>query len=620
MADVSCVHNTTSPKCVAWHPDGQTFAIADNEKTTRIIDGETGNINAFLTGRRAAIRDIAWLADGVRLASCSYDSTIVWDTKRAMALAELPAGGQKHERIAADPKGLRVAVGSQNRLLLWDLNDQSVRTLFSTETWCAGVAWHPDGSRLATGWAGANGIRVININTGSIKHYRIDSPNVHGALPEFSNDGKKMVALQKDDLFIWNLDQPREPAQHHHFDRFISKAKWSRDDKSILVSHGAGPLRLLNLADGILSDHPAQIHDGGSFDIHPESGAIVRASITPTWQVINVGQEPRYVRLKYPHSTIRAASWCNENRLTLALSNGQLMDIDPVNREHALTGQVKRVTHVRWQPSGELLLCTSDGGQLHVLDEKLDAISVADLPGAPAAHSLTWHPSEKRFAVVYNGGEVLVFGNDFSKPERRIQLNDVSSVTDLCWNGNAKQLAIGTHHDGVHIATDDSEVLWKSPFKDQSRVVAWFDRQVMSGDSGRVELHRDNQRQSLLRGSLWQYGRLLELFARSDGTIISVWENGRIIRSTTEGHDADTDCSVSIRDAAYHAASDQLALVTGERTVEFFDLTTLQPILLFVLIDSGDAAWFTPSGRLIKKSCDLANDLLIQKWQVDRTV
>ena len=147
---------------IAFSPDGQALATADNTSTITIWDSRTGGALRRLRGHNRLVSSIAFSPDGTKLASASWDSTVVvWDLAGSRAMTRLQGHMHSVLSVAFSPDGRRLATSSEDQTVrLWDVETgQEVLTLHGHTDIVPTVAFSPDGNRLAT--AGADGIVLV---------------------------------------------------------------------------------------------------------------------------------------------------------------------------------------------------------------------------------------------------------------------------------------------------------------------------------------------------------------------------------------------------------------------------------------------------------------------------
>ena len=147
---------------LAFSPDGQTLATANNSSAITIWDSQTGEIRRELRGHNRLVSYLAFSPDGAKLASASWDSTVVvWDLADSRAMTRLQGHMRSVLSVAFSPDGRRLATSSEDQTVrLWDVETgQEVLILRGHSDIVPTVAFSPDGNRLAT--AGADGIVLV---------------------------------------------------------------------------------------------------------------------------------------------------------------------------------------------------------------------------------------------------------------------------------------------------------------------------------------------------------------------------------------------------------------------------------------------------------------------------
>jgi len=180
---------------MAWSPDGRQLATT-SMTTVTISDAATGVEIRTFRGHTEAVWAVAWSPDGKRLASGSQDGTIrIWDAARdpdarilrsehaIFAVAWSPDGRNLATsgvpaNVTADfaqlwsPDERNLATSGGETVAVWDMATGKVIHLLNGHAGGAfGVAWSPDGKRLASGdaqgtvtiWETGTGRRLLDL-------------------------------------------------------------------------------------------------------------------------------------------------------------------------------------------------------------------------------------------------------------------------------------------------------------------------------------------------------------------------------------------------------------------------------------------------------------------------
>lgn len=155
---------------VAWSPDGTRLASGSWDHSVILwaihpagngSDAATSERLRTLSGNEYSVESVAWSPDGTKLASAAL-GVFVWDTETGEQLHTLRGQGPSFvaNTVVWSPDGTTLALASpgHDRPDLWDVTTgEEVHTLSSQSAFGAhgeSMAWSPDGSRLAYGGDG----------------------------------------------------------------------------------------------------------------------------------------------------------------------------------------------------------------------------------------------------------------------------------------------------------------------------------------------------------------------------------------------------------------------------------------------------------------------------------
>jgi hypothetical protein len=221
--------HTDEVNSVAYRPDGRRIISGSCDSTIRIWDAESGRELQTLTGYTGTVWAVAYSPNGCRIASGSNYrheddfqpyTFLIWDAETGRLLQDLTGQGQPHEvhSVAYSPDGRRIASGSFDDTIIkiWDAESgRLLQTLtgHTDEVQC--VEYSPDGRRIASG--SFDGIiRIWDAETGrQLRTLMGHTDIVHSVA--YSPDGRRIASgsgfhsydeekLPDDTVRIWDAE------------------------------------------------------------------------------------------------------------------------------------------------------------------------------------------------------------------------------------------------------------------------------------------------------------------------------------------------------------------------------------------------------------------------------
>lgn len=490
---------------IAENPEKQPTDIPRKGRDgVRTID-----LPAYGSGHSAPLTHVGFRPDGKRLATSSYDgSVIVWDTgdrARPVPLARL-----RHRRLVnasawnpVDPEVLATA-SADKTVAVWRVTEEgrtTLRTVLARHTDdINSVAWLPDGERLicvsedgrATLWSTADGTFLAEVGSHEA-HCMMVSVGPHGLVATVGEDG--LVAVS-------DPDGTTAPATRR-YDSSIEGCAWSHSGRLLAVARDDGAVDLLTAGLDVVRTVPvstsaaravAWAEDDSAFVVGAYDGGLHWFDVVGTrlHRVEDRRVWPRSVAVA--HGVVAAGSFWNGPHLY------DLTTARPIAApEDATHGPNALVQH------GDELLVGTDSGLVVAVTADAAAtpsVRLIDLTDGPilslASDGDTLYAGTYSGQVLRHDGHTLTTGAPLGAPVPSLAVHDGTLVAGT-YNGEFVLLDPVSLAERERIAAHDGSVKSLAPV-DGGFLSAATDRTVRAGGPH-------------ARTTLWEHGNLVNAVA-----------------------------------------------------------------------------------------------------------
>ncbi len=264
------------PFAVTYSADGKRLAAGGWDNTIHVWDVATGKELAASqpAGHAAWVHTTAFLPGGKALVSAAADGTvIVWDAARGTPLRQGRAPATRAWCLAVSPDGKTLAVGCHDKTVqLWDAATLKVVGTFKADGSVRGLAFSPDGRRLAAVSGDEPDLRsappvegqgagVWDVATGRLL-VRLDGHDGAVKTVAYSPDGKALATGGADNTTrLWDAATGKELRKFDGPTTVVESVVFSPDGKLLVVAARGGGVRVWRLGT---DDPPMQMVTGQS--------------------------------------------------------------------------------------------------------------------------------------------------------------------------------------------------------------------------------------------------------------------------------------------------------------------------------------------------------------------
>lgn len=207
---------------LAWSADGKYFAFGGQDRLIWLWDTESARYSAALHGHASTIKGLAFTPDSRQLFSGSDDGTLrVWDTVLGRCVRVIQGYTLLVQSARWSPDSTKLAsASSDNSVTIQSVGNTISNTgaqiaqqpllIAGHRRWISGLAWNPDGSRLASSDI-YNVIRIWDTTSGECLEtfgYSDDPNNIFWGL-DWSPDGRWLAAgSPQHGALLWDMRHP----------------------------------------------------------------------------------------------------------------------------------------------------------------------------------------------------------------------------------------------------------------------------------------------------------------------------------------------------------------------------------------------------------------------------
>ncbi|MCX4586296.1 WD40 repeat domain-containing protein [Streptomyces sp. NBC_01481] len=599
-------------------------------------DAETrgGVLSAAAAQRRSelnvggqAVYSLAFSPDHLLLASAARDGTVsLWDPERRTRITSLTGHADRAMQVAFSADGTRLAAstfsGTTGTIAVWDARTHRLVTSMTEQQAGLGMAFSPDGRMIAVSVGAHGDIAVRDVSTGSRRLLRGHGRAVRSLT--FSRDSRLLVSADgTGHPIVWNVASGEVlaelPAEH------VASVVFGTSGSILAGAADDGGVHLWDLAGDrpvVLPSLPLQGSYGWSTSapvgdriaVADENGAVTLWDLRGRQPVQTFGDRGR---------TETASVALSQDGALLASAgfNGSIVLHDL--RHPPFSGFDAQVNDIKVSPDGTVIASADSDGTVRLWDDQ--GHEVAALAGhSDRVQSVAFSPDGRLLAAVTRNNTVTLW--DVRRRQRvtgPFPTTGLGASTDIAFGSSGRFLAaatLGAYVWDVHDVTSPSPLTLKdSATRFATSLVFTPDgRRLVTSNQGGVLNEWEVTTGKYLNRTDTHQGTIQDLAISPDGTLLATAGDSRTIKlwnaATHQQIAVLHEHTAPVQVLAFSRDGRMLASAGDDHTVIVWDVATRRRVATL----TGHTARirslaFTPEGALLSGG----EDTRIIRWSLD---
>jgi WD40 repeat protein/transcriptional regulator with XRE-family HTH domain len=440
---------------IAFSPDGEYLATGGVDSTVRIWDASNGEVLHVLKGHAVEVGGLAFSPDRRLLLSSSEDAMlIIWDVETGELLRELP--DFTVFKVSFSPDGKRVAAATFNGLQVWLYTPGEPLTLENSQAILTipdggAAVFSPDGKWLAAlslSTASGNAVKLWDANTGQELLTMAGHTDWLAGLA-FSPDGKRLASTSLDGTVrVWSLEPGREmvtvlsPSAGYG-----NRVVYSPDGEELATNGGDGTATIWNAKTGqprlTLNGHDVEVMN---IAFSPDGKRFATGSLDATAMIWDAVTGQKLITMSGHEIGVRDIAFSPDGSLiaTGGFDNtARVWDAATGASKYIFTDYEAIVPGIAFSPDGTHLATSSVDGTAKIWDVKTSELLFTLVGHASAVIDIAYSPDGSKIATVSSDASAKIWDAATGK-ELHTLTGHSSVIRAAAFSPDGKFLATGS--------------------------------------------------------------------------------------------------------------------------------------------------------------------------------